>query len=263
MPASQMMPSSGLHLGQLIHTAGSLEHYQGRLQLSVKFLSLEKDSNAEPTFWLERALLQQVFYSAPPPAPPAIATRKHYCSDGSLEQPHGAAVKTEAEKALDDSIAAFAMRRKSFRYAELLDDAVVGDAARALLRARGAWQDTWPPAEAEARQCAAVRRRLMAMRAGGAVVLCDEVKDVYEAAADGRQIASACLAAVRAAQGGEGGGPPGGGVSLDEILSRVRASEPRQPPFTFMPLSQLKQALLMSSLCPIPDDFLVRNTSLM
>ena len=147
----QMIPSAGLHLGQLVHTAGSLEHYQGRLQLTVKFLSVEKDSNAEPAFWLECALLQQTSYSALPQVAPESADHKRHCTSAPSEQQSsamggarctesGGHVASEAERALEASITAFAVRRDTFRYAELLDDPAVGAAARALLRARGAWR---------------------------------------------------------------------------------------------------------------------------
>ena len=133
----QVMPLGGLRLGQLVHAAGSLEHYQGRLQLSCKFLSPEIDPNAEPVFWLECAALRRHVYSSPlPTQPPA----QRQC----LERPAGGASCTRsvegqsAAEALDAAVMRFASRRDSFRYADLLDDPATAAAARDLLRARGA-----------------------------------------------------------------------------------------------------------------------------
>jgi hypothetical protein len=204
------------------------------MQMTVTFLTIEKDHNAEALFWLETTALYRGPYTEPPPARKNHAERERKRARIAGPGPGGGAGATggkSRENAFVDAARAFIGEKKTFLYAEYRDDPVIAATAEAEIR--GADQSeklSRDTVEFKAKQL--IMRTLKMLRKEGSVYLKDESMDLYAILSLEGDIEPACLAAVQS-------GGKGCAVHYKDIVSIVR----RDPKTSFVEVTAIDAAL--------------------
>ena len=208
---------------------------QGEMQMTVTFLTIEKDHNAEALFWLETTALFRGPYTEPPPARKNHAEREwKRARIAAGPGTGGGAVATggqSRENAFVDAARAFISEKKTFLYAEYRDDPVIAATAEAEIR--GADQSeklSRDTVEFKAKQL--IMRTLQMLRKEGSVYLKDEPMDLYAILSLEGDIEPACLAAIQS-------GGKGSAVHYKDIVSIVR----RDPKTSFVEVTAIDAAL--------------------